>query len=812
MPLDSIDSSVTAARLRVFLLSLVLGGTALNAQTSFGQQAEAFTKTKPVSTELKPKVAEGVKVVGTKAGEWPHWRGPNFDGTSPATGLPEKWSPQGENILWQSEELATRSTPVAINGKLYLLARDQPRTNQEGEQVICAEAETGKILWRYRFNVFLSDVPDTRVAWSCVAADPTSNNVYALGVGGLFTCLRGDTGEVVWQRSLSEQFGLLTTYGGRTNMPLIFEDLVIISGITINWGEFAKPEHRFLGLDKLTGEVVWFGGTKPFPYDTTYSAAVACVLDGQAAIVFGAGDGAVYAMQPRTGKVIWRYQLSLRGLNCTPLVVDDVVYIGQTEENIEDNSMGAIVAIDGTGSGDITETGTIWKIKESQMGRSTPVLVDGILYCALDTGKLLPVDAKTGKPLRLSRRNEILGTIQRASLLHADDKLFVAESNGRFHVFKLDSDQPGKVTKTLSPRGLTVDGQIYGSPLVAYGRLYVPTTETLYCIGTGQAQDGGLPAKSLPTEMPLTDRTPAHVQVLPAESLLRSGKSQQYRARLFNAAGQLLREAKAEELTWSITEGGKIDANGLATVQSDKPLGVRVTAKLKQPGADQALQGLGRIRLFPALPWQYTFEDGVIPEPWIGIRYRHQVRKVDGNNLIVKVTTIPKGTRSQGWIGPDDLSNYTVQADVKGSSEGVRLPDVGLTAQRYRMDLLGASQVLKIYSWVSHEIKYTEQPFSWKPEVWYTMKFQASLSTNEDGKPMAVFRGKVWPREEKEPSEWTIQRNDLRPDTVGSPGLFGNATDAELFIDNIRVYPNDAGPAAQAGKAATNDRPKPLGQ
>ena len=33
------------------------------------------------------------------AGDWPELRGPLRDGTSRETGLPEKWSPAGENLL-----------------------------------------------------------------------------------------------------------------------------------------------------------------------------------------------------------------------------------------------------------------------------------------------------------------------------------------------------------------------------------------------------------------------------------------------------------------------------------------------------------------------------------------------------------------------------------------------------------------------------------------------------------------------------------------------------------------------------------------
>ena len=36
------------------------------------------------------------------AADWPMWRGPNGDGTTSESGLPEKWSPT-ENVVWKTE-------------------------------------------------------------------------------------------------------------------------------------------------------------------------------------------------------------------------------------------------------------------------------------------------------------------------------------------------------------------------------------------------------------------------------------------------------------------------------------------------------------------------------------------------------------------------------------------------------------------------------------------------------------------------------------------------------------------------------------
>src|SRR5262249_20103674 len=131
----------------------------------------------------------------------------------------------------------TRSTPIVMNGKLYVLVRDKPGTENEGEKVVCVDAATGEQLWEYRFNVYLTDVPDTRVGWSAVVGDPATGRVYAQGVGGYFCCLEGDSGKVAWDYNLLEEFGTLSTFGGRTNFPVVFDDLVLISAIQVGWGD-----------------------------------------------------------------------------------------------------------------------------------------------------------------------------------------------------------------------------------------------------------------------------------------------------------------------------------------------------------------------------------------------------------------------------------------------------------------------------------------------------------------------------------------------------------------------------------------------
>lgn len=206
----------------------------------------------------------GSMIAQTDPGDWPNWRGPHQNGISTETRLIEQFDPKGgpeSNVLWKSQVAAGISTPVVMKGRLFTIVRDQPGTSANAEKVIAIDAATGQLLWQNVYNVFLSDLPAERIGWSNVCADGETNRVYALGACSLFQCIEGETGKTVWVRSLSEEFGMLSTYGGRTNTPILFENLVIISGVTTGWDETARAAHRFFAFDKVDGTLVWTIGT-----------------------------------------------------------------------------------------------------------------------------------------------------------------------------------------------------------------------------------------------------------------------------------------------------------------------------------------------------------------------------------------------------------------------------------------------------------------------------------------------------------------------------------------------------------------------
>ena len=498
--------------------------------------------------------------------DWPNWRGPDQNRISHETGLIDKWDPEiNQNVLWKCPEAAGISSPIVMNGKVYTQVRYKPDTKEEQEEVICLDENTGKILWENRWNVYLSDVPAERVGWGAVVGDPTTGRIYALGVNNNFSCIDGETGQTIWSRSLSEEFGYISVYGGRTHPPALFEDLVIINGVATGWGDSALPAQRILALDKSNGQVRWFAHTKERPEDTIFSTPTFTVIDGQAVMIIGSSDGAVWAFQPRTGKALWNYRMSRRGLSLSPAVVGDKVFMAQNEENLDNRTQGMLTCFKGVGEGDITSKpeNQVWHLPGVMAGKSSPLVVAGRVYIADDSGNLYIVDAKTGK--QIGKTVKLTGTIVRASPLYVDGKIYLCSTTG-WHVM-----QPTPTgVKFLAKMRLPEKDEVSGSLAVSHGKIFLPTGAALYCLGKKDAKPALAAAKADSAneskEMPPADPKVTQLQLTPGELLLRPGEKIQLTVRRFNDRGQLVTaNDNAEEPKFELNGPGTIDAHGMFT-------------------------------------------------------------------------------------------------------------------------------------------------------------------------------------------------------------------------------------------------------
>ena len=711
------------------------------------------------------------------AADWAEWRGPARDGVSTETNLPSKWSPAGEGLAWKAP-YGGRSTPVVHGDRLYLLnAAGKGPTLQE--RLLAFDADTGKLLWEHRFNLYLSDVPPHRIAWASPAVDQRTGNVYVLGGAGVMLGV-SSAGKVLWERSLGEDFGLLTTHGGRTVSPLVDGDLVIVSGVMSVWGEHGRGAHRFVAFDKRTGETIWMAAPGGRPYDTTYAPPVIANVNGTRLLIQGGSDGQVYALKPQTGELVWKYEVSKRGLNTAVLVMGTNAVLTHSEENLGSNEMGYIAAVDATARGEVKPEQVRWKTFGWQGGFSSPV-TDGKLIYQLDNGaNVAAFDAATGKQVWIQN----LGTIQKASPVLADGKLYVGTENGKFFILKpgpagaevLDSDQLGTEQQPEA---------IIASVAVSNGRVFLVTDSNLYAIGRKAA-----PAPGAGTEagvgLGLKPARPAtHVQVFPTELMLRPGDKVNFRVRLFDAEGRFIREEKSA--AWSLDQlKGTVAAGQFAAAPDGGWQAGTVKATVG------GLTGAARVRVAPPLPWSETFDTYApagVPVTWTNTLQKYAVREAEagGNKIFVKTTEGSSLlTRARAYVGPSDLHDYTVEADVLSTTRRRQQGDAGVIAQRYALVLYGNAQELHLEPWQPETERTVKVPYEWKPGTWHRVKL--SVENMPGGKVRA--RGKVWPVGAEEPAAWMIEMIDAVPNRQGSPGIYGNAAITEIHFDNLKVTPN----------------------
>jgi len=712
-------------------------------------------------------------IVVTAASDWPEWRGPSRDGRSSEINLPAKWSPKGENLAWRIP-IGSRSSPVVFGNRLYLNSPVGDLANTQ-ERLAAIDAETGKVVWEKRFSQYLSDVPQHRASWASPAVDPETGNIYVFTVAAQLICVAPD-GKIVWDRSLPDEYGAVTTHGGRTTSPIVEGDKVILNALVLAWGDLNRTGNRYFAFDKKTGQTVWIASPQARHYDTNYSTPIVANIDGTRALIVGGTDGVYHALKVNTGEKIWSIEVSKRAILNSALFRDNVAYITHGEENMDTTEMGMIAAVDATKSGTLAVDAFKWRTRGFLPSFASPVMDDQRLYTIDNSAIVGAFDLKTGA--RLWEKS--LGTLQKGSPLLADGKLYVGTENGKFYILRpsatgvevLDEDLLG-TEQTPEP--------IIASPIVADGRVYVTSMDATYAIGKRIARTA---ARSSTGSTGSTSSTgsPAVVQVFPYESIISPGQTVTLKARLFDAKGNFIREEPAAQ--WSVDQvSGAVDAKGVYTAAAQGSSAGFVKATVA--GAS----GTARVRVVEPLPWSFDFDSAAAEAPpawWTGAPGKVFQRTVEGaGKVLMRPRDDTVGRRAKVFLGQPTMTGYTVEADVRGRETRRQRGDVGLINERYGLVLFGNGQKLELHPWQAADEMTVRVPFAWDADKWYRLKLR--VDQLPDGS--ARVRGKVWPSADPEPAAWTIEKVDKIPHKMGSPGLYADGI-SDVYFDNVKVYKN----------------------
>lgn len=715
-----------------------------------------------------------------EASDWPEWRGPRRDGTSAETNLPARWSPAGENVAWFLP-FGGRSTPVIFGNRLYLQTVTTGDVSSTQERLVAVDVDSGKVIWERRVSVYLSDVPQHRAAWASPAVDPATGNIYIFTVAAELLAYAPD-GKLLWDRSLPEEYGAITTHGGRTTSPIIEGDKVITNALIQNWGpDLGRPGNRYFAFDKRTGQTIWVSSPQARHYDTNYSTPIVANVNGARLLIVGGTDGVFHALQVNTGKPAWSIEVSKRAILNSVLFKDNTVYLTHGEENIDTTEMGMVAAIDATGAGQLTGTAVKWVTRGFLPTFSSPVMDNERLYAVDNSAILGAFDLKTGKQLWTKR----LGTLQKSSPVFADGKIYVGTENGKFYILRptatdaevLDEDVIGPASDPEP---------IIASPAISDGRIYVTTmppqtqpqaTGHLYAIGT--RRPAGKVAISAAPPAAAASGPVAQVQVFPYEALLNPGDKQAFTLKLYDAKGNFIRQEPATGAQWTLDLlQGTVGPDGTYVAPSAGSAGF-VKATIGE------VSGQARVRVMPPLPLSYDFEGIKAAPMWWTANTKSTAGQIEGAGVLVRPRDDSVGRRAKIMVGRPDWSNYTIEADVRGTESRRQRGDIGLINQRYVLVLFGNDQRLEIQPWQAADEMTVSMPFEWALNAWYRLKMR--VENRNDG--TTLIQGKVWPAGQPEPTAWTIHKEDKIPHRKGSPGLYADGY-SDMQFDNLRVYKN----------------------
>jgi len=279
----------------------------------------------------------------------------------------------------------------------------------------------------------------------------------------------------------------------------------------IHTGIPAPEAPSLIVLDKTTGRLVAQDGEAMGPriFHCTWSSPSLGVIDRQPLIFFGGGDGVCYAFKAlaldtppppqqnslsrgapvQTLQRVWRFDCdpsspkenvhrymrnrreSPSDIKGMPVFHEGRVYVTCGGDIWWGKREAWLKCIDATKTGEITKTGLIWSYPLKRHCCSTPAIAEGLVFVT-DLGRnIYCLDAETGQTHWI---HETRGEIYSSPLV-ADGKVYVGTRRQNLWVFAADKKKKILATVDLgSPMSAT--------PVAANGVLYIATMKTLYAV------------------------------------------------------------------------------------------------------------------------------------------------------------------------------------------------------------------------------------------------------------------------------------------------------------------------------------------
>jgi outer membrane protein assembly factor BamB len=396
--------------------------------------------------------------------DWPQWQGPDRNAVSKERGLLQEWPKEGPPLAWKITGLGGGySAPSVAAGRIFGMS------NQGDNEVVWALSETdGKTLWVTRLGpAFPQQAPQGKEGPGCT---PTvdGERLYVLGMGGDLACLQVHDGKILWQRSLTRDFGGREPRWSYRESPVVDGNKVICTP----GGQGAT----LVALDKLTGKTIWKSRVPGSP-GAAYASAIAINFAGQREYV-QLTQRTLIGVAAADGKFLWRYDrpANRMGINCsTPICHDGLVFAASAY-----GAGGGLVKVSKDGNGGV-KADEVYFTKKMQNHHGGMIILDGYLYGANGGnggGFLVCLDFKTGKVL-WDERDSGKHRAPKGSVAFADGRLYYRTENGTMLLIEPNPKRYIERGRFRQPD--RSEEPAWPHPVIANGKLYLRDQDLLLC-------------------------------------------------------------------------------------------------------------------------------------------------------------------------------------------------------------------------------------------------------------------------------------------------------------------------------------------
>ncbi len=403
------------------------------------------------------------------AEDWPGWRGPTGMGQADVRDLPLTWGgKQQENVRWRAELIENsagvkrdqnQSSPIVVKGRVLVTASywpaDVPTSQHPEHHVICFHSADGRRLWDTRVPPGPWLLKDLRGGYTAPTPASDGERVYVLFGSAVLAALDLD-GKLLWRQEITP-YSFDVAIG---TSPVLYKGNVLLTCDLLKQTKASSLR----AYDGKSGMLHW--EQKRPDIDWAHSTPTLTTLQGRPQLLIGTAQ-AIQGVDPDNGNVLWWCSSSQRiGDTVSPVVGAGLVYC-------DSGRGGAAMAVDPTGSDDLTKTNIRWKLANMPEGFSSPVVVGELLYRLHSPGVLHCLKLANGESIYRERLEGIDPAV--SPIATADGHIYCA-SAGKSYVL-----QAGPTFTVLGRSDLGDPAK--ASPAIAEGRLFLKGGRYLYCIG-----------------------------------------------------------------------------------------------------------------------------------------------------------------------------------------------------------------------------------------------------------------------------------------------------------------------------------------